>query len=150
MEYFKSFTHSNLSDLIKGTKKNLFLCLPSIHKELADAILSLSNLFRNAENEPSIHLLIDFDAQTFRQGYGDYKSVDNLIQHDIELKTLNDNRISFIISDDIGYYLFIESRSLIPADKVTINAIKIDPVSKVRLKKYFFGSAININIEDER
>jgi len=33
--------------------------------------------------------------------------------------------------------LFIESRSLIPADKETINAVRIDPVSKARLKNHF-------------
>ena len=49
----------------------------------------------------------------------------------------------------LQYYLFIESRSLIPADKETINAIKIDPVSIVRLKHYFFPDVKGSAIQDE-
>ena len=72
-----------------------------------------------------------------------------MIEGSFDVKSLKDNRISFIISDDIGYYLFIESRSLIPADKETINATKIDPVSIVRLKHYFFPDVKVLNIQDE-
>jgi len=38
---------------------------------------------------------------------------------------------------------------LIPADKETINAVRIDPVSMVRLKKFFFEDAIKMDFEDE-
>jgi hypothetical protein len=149
MEYFKSLTQQSLVDLISSTKEHLFLCLPSIHKELADAITYLDHSASFDNREVGIHLLVDFDAQTFRQGYGDYKSLEDLIQGNFEVRTLKDNRISFIISDEIGYYLFIESRSLIPADKETINAVRIDPVSIVRLKKFFFSEVIKMDFEDE-
>ena len=146
MEYFKTITQSGLSELICSTKKALYLCLPSLHSELAKAISYLAHSSSFAEKSLEIHILVDFDPQTFRQGYGDFDSVNGLIKENFKVKCLKDNRISFIISDNIGYYLFIESRSLIPADKETINAIKIDPVSIVRLKHYFFpdvnGSAI--------
>lgn len=149
MEYFKSLTQSQLIVLVQSTQKALYLCLPSMHKEMADAIAYLAYT-RDVEGiEVGIHLLIDFDAQTFRQGYGDFQSIESLITGNFEVKTLNDNRISFIISDDTAYYLFIESRSLIPADKETINAVKVDPVSMVRLKQYFFSSAEKMNFEDE-
>lgn len=149
MEYFKSLTQQSLVDLISSTTEHLFLCLPSIHKELADAITYLDYSASFDNREVRIHLLVDFDAQTFRQGYGDYKSLEDLIKGNFEVRTLKDNRISFIISDEIGYYLFIESRSLIPADKETINAVRIDPVSIVRLKKFFFSDAIEMDFEDE-
>lgn len=149
MEYFKALTQLHLIALIQSTKKALFVCMPSLHKEIADAIsyLAYSNDYYN--HNVKIHLLLDFDAQTFRQGYGDYASIEGLIRGEFEVKSLKDNRISFIISDDIGYYLFIESRSLIPADKETINAVKIDPISIVRLKKYFFSTLEKIDFEDE-
>ncbi len=149
MDYYKSLTQSDLISLVDATQNALYLCMPSIHKEVADAISYLA-YNRDFEGiDVGIHLLIDFDAQTFRQGYGDFQSIEDLIIGSFEVKTLKDNRISFIISDDIGYYLFIESRSLIPADKETINAIKIDPVSIVRLKKYFFSHAEELDFEDE-
>lgn len=149
MEYYKGLTQSELIRLIASTQKSLYLCMPSIHKEVADAISNLARTNVSKDTRDGIHLLIDFDAPTFRQGYGDYPSIDSLLKASIEVKTLKDNRISFIISDESGYYLFIESRTLIPADKETINAVKIDPVSLVRLKKFFFSSSDNSDFEDE-
>ena len=149
MEYFKSLTTTGLAELITSARKSLYLCLPSLHPEIADAIGYLEYLSSLEEESVKIHFLIDFDPQTFRQGYGDFEVVNELILEEYDVKCLKNNRISFIISDDIGYYLFIESRSLIPADKETINAIKIDPVSIVRLKHYFFPDVNSSVIQDE-
>lgn len=148
MDYFKSLKESDLIDLVKTTKSDLYVCLPSIHGELADAIITRFQSNKD-ENKINLHLLIDFDTNTFRQGYGNADAVQKLIDEGIDVKSFKDNRISFVISDSIGYYLFIESRSLIPAEKETINAIRIDPISLLRLKKYFFSSAIDIDFEDE-
>ena len=146
MEYFKSLTQNDLASLIRSTERKLFVSLPLFYGEIADAIMSIH---RDSEKKIGIHILVDFDAQTFRQGYGEIESFEQLIKEGIEIKTLNDNRISFIIVDDKGYYLFIESRSLIPADKETINAMRVDPVSIVRLKQFFFGKSIKMNYQDE-
>ena len=146
MEYFKSLTQNDLASLIRSTERKLFVSLPLFHGEIADAIMSIH---RDSEKKIGIHILVDFDAQTFRQGYGEFNSIEQLIKEGIEIKTLNDNRISFIIVDNKGYYLFIESRSMIPADKETINAVRADPVSIVRLKQFFFGKTIKKNYQDE-
>jgi hypothetical protein len=149
MEYFKSLTTTGLTELIKSTRKSLYLCLPSLHPEISDAIAELNFMENLGNGDVKINILIDFDAQTFRQGYGDFDSIEGLFMEGDDIKCLKDNRISFIISDDIGYYLFIESRSLIPADKETINAVRIDPVSKVRLKKFFFPEAEKTDFKNE-
>jgi hypothetical protein len=149
MDYFKSLTTTDIAQLITSAKKSVYLCMPSLHSEIADAIAEL-DFMENSQNENvKIQILIDFDAQTFRQGYGTYETVENLFMGNFDIKCLKDNRISFLISDDIGYYLFIESRSLIPADKQTINAVKIDHVSLVRLKKYFFPDEKGTDFKDE-
>ncbi len=149
MEYFKSFSQQDIIDLIQSTQKKLYLCLPAIHEEIDTAITYLDYSSSHEGKEIEIHILVDMDANTFRQGYGDFRSVEDLWKGGFDVRTLPDNRISFIISDEVGYYLFIESRSMIPADKATINAIRIDAVSQVRLKKYFFGSANNKDFENE-
>lgn len=148
MTYFQSLTESNLIELVNSAKSRLYICLPSIHKELADAITEKSKPSVDGK-KLKINILIDFDANTFRQGYGNSEAVQKLLEHKIDVKSFSDNRISFFISDEVGYYLFIESRSLIPADKATINAIGIDPVSLVRLKKYFFSGEDDLDYEDE-
>jgi hypothetical protein len=147
MEYFKSFTQDDMIELVLAAKKSVYICMPAIHNDIADAIIELSYPSSNDDEEVDIHILVDFDAQTFRQGYGDYTALVGLITRYFEIKSLKDNRISFIISDDVGYYLFIESRSLIPADKETINAVRIDPLQIVHLKRYFFNSSQTDNLE---
>ena len=149
MQYFTSFSTSDLVKIISSTKKFLYLCVPSIHEEIQSAITHLNHSNSDKEPKVSIHILLDFDAQTFRQGYGRFESVEKLIQDGINTKYLKTNRVSFILSDDIGYYLFIESRSLVPADKETINAVRIDPVSIVRLKKFFFPEAEDFDFNKE-
>jgi hypothetical protein len=149
MAYFKSLSQVDLISLILSTKNSLFLCVPSIHEEVASALRELLHRKGDSDNGVNIRLLVDLDGQTFRQGYGDYKSVKQICSEKIEIKSLQDNRISFIIIDDIGYYLFVESRSMIPADKATINAVLIDPISQVRLKTYFFNFPNEKDFEDE-
>jgi len=149
MNYFESISQEKLSQLIAKTDNSLFLSLPFLHREMTDAIKQLSNKKRPDGKKINIQILIDFDAQTIRQGYGELGPVRELINENFNIKSMDDNRISFIISDDIGYYLFMESRSLIPADKSTINAVKIDSVSIVRLKHYFFPSTKQEELKDE-
>jgi hypothetical protein len=138
----------DIIDLIQNTKKALFISMPALHQEIVNAIEALAEQDKENTISSNIHILLDLDAQTIRQGYGDFDAMKKIFSQGIDVRSLADNRISFIISDQIGYYLFIESRSLIPADKKTYNAIQIDPVSIVRLKKFFFTDSIAIDFED--
>lgn len=53
MEYFKLLTTTGLSDIISSTKNSLFLCLPSLHDELASAITILpTQVLVNASGIP--------------------------------------------------------------------------------------------------
>lgn len=149
MDYFKKINTLSLAEMIKSARKSLYLCLPSLHPEISQAIAELNFMQNMPEETVQIHILVDFDANTFRQGYGDYESMESLFMEGDDIKCLKDNRISFIICDNIGYYLFIESRTMIPADKETINAVRIDPISIVRLKSYFFPDIDKTDIKDE-
>jgi len=135
MTYIKSLNETDLCSLILQTRKELFLVMPLFHPAVINALNQLSD--KSADNV-SINLGMDFAPETFRQGYGEFESFDiqKLARHNTQ--NIQNNRIAFIISDDIGYFLFIESRYLIPAHKVTFNAVKIDPISIVRLKHHFF------------
>jgi hypothetical protein len=92
---------------------------------------------------------MDFAPETFRQGYGEFEAFNPKTLEHFNYQNIKDNRISFIITDNTGYFLFIESRYLIPADKVTINALSIDPISIVRLKHHFFKPAAKKELEDQ-
>lgn len=137
VEYIKSFTEEALCKFILETKESLFICSPLIQPKVLTAI---DELHFNLDGKVSIHIGVDFSPETFRQGYGEIDSYMDIWMTDYQVLNMKDNRISFIISDQVGYYLFFESRYFIPADKATMNAVKIDPVSMVRLKHQFFNS----------
>jgi len=133
MTYIKSLTEPDLCQLILQTKKELFLVMPLIQPQVLQSIHQLYN-----KKNITINLGMDFSPETFRQGYGEMEAFNPEHLKQFNCQNIQDNRIAFIISDDLGYFLFIESRYLIPADKETINAVSIDPISIVRLKHHFF------------
>lgn len=135
MEYIKSFSEEDLCNLILDTKESLFICLPLLHPKV---IQTINILQKNLNSKNSINIGLDFSPETFRQGYGEIDSYKDFSNFKYKIKNFKDNRISFIISDSTGYFLFFESRYFIPAEKATLNAVLIDPASIVRLQHYFF------------
>jgi len=141
MEYIKSLTEKDLCDFILKTKESLYICLPLLQPAVLDAIAKMPN--NNNSAKVSVNIGVDFSPETFRQGYGEIKSYEKILLCDYNVLNMKDNRISFVISDNVGFYLFFESRYFIPADKETINAVQIDPISIVRLKQHFFQKCKN-------
>lgn len=131
---FASYSENDLAQFIQTAHDEIFVCLPFIQSSIAEALIAVKNT-----HSPKTHVLIDFDAQTVRQGYGKLEAVEKLISEGVQVRNLKDIRIAFIIVDQLGYFLFIESRSLLPADKSTINAVQIDALTQVKLKKHFFN-----------
>lgn len=140
MEYIKSITEKDLCDFILKTKESLYICLPLLQPAVLGAI---AEMHYNLSAKVSVNIGVDFSPETFRQGYGEIKSYDDILLCDYNVLNMKDNRISFVISDNVGYYLFFESRYFIPAEKQTINAVQIDPISIVRLKQHFFQNCKN-------
>lgn len=146
MKYIQSFSEDSLCNLILDSKKSLHICLPLLQPNVIDAIHQLNY---NLSGEVSINIGIDFSPETFRQGYGEIKPYEEIWKSDYNIINIKDNRISFVISDDFGFFLFFESRYLIPADKETINAVAIDPTTIVRLKHYFFSAFKEDELTDQ-
>ncbi|AXJ01229.1 hypothetical protein CYPRO_1979 [Cyclonatronum proteinivorum] len=134
MDYFTSFTESGLNEFIRKTKKQLLLCLPALHKQTAQALLELNQ----RRSSPDIRLIIDFDSETLRRGHGDFESIAMLREAGIPMQTMPKNRISFIISDDTGYYLFTESRILASGETPYLNAVAIDRINLLKMMYFFF------------
>jgi len=135
MDYIKSFTEQDLCKLILETKESLYICLPLLQPEVMNAI---DQLDFEQSNTVSINIGLDFSPETFRQGYGEIESFELIERTGYNVLNFKDNRVSFVISDNIGYFLFFESRYFIPANKSTLNAVNIDPISIIRLKQHFF------------
>lgn len=145
MDYIKSLTEEEFCILILQAKESLFICLPLLHPKVVEAVNKVHN---KSNGEISVNIGLDFTPETFRQGYGEIVSYDDKWMAKYNVRQMQDNRISFIITDSVGYFLFFESRYLLPADKVTLNAVLIDPISIVRLKQHFFKAYKNSELSD--
>lgn len=124
--------YKEIIDIISKTKDNLIISLPNIYVEIADSIIEYSHKIKK------LKLLIDNSENNFRNGFGDYKDVEKLENNNIEMHEIKGNMISFIISDEKGYFLFPQSRIFSSGDDNTSNAVLMDAISIIKIKNYFF------------
>ena len=136
MKFIETLSYSKILELIFDAKTELFISLPSIDNEIAEALIERAN-------EVIIKVVIDNSEETIRNGYGDVKAIYKIINSGIEVKQCNGNFISFIISDKNGYFIFPQSRIFTEEPKGN-NAIKIDPTTIYLLINNFFIVATNL------
>lgn len=137
MDYISYLSDSDLESLILDTKAELYICMPMLNESIIDTVLKLS------EQRPdcSIKIVVDFNPDTFYKGYGDFDTINNFrnlykkLPHSIS--QLEGNRVSLIMSDDKGYYLFLQS-SYIDSKIIKYNGIKIEKTGFARIKNTLF------------
>jgi len=133
--YLSKIGFGKLNEIVFSAKKGIYFSYPSIHPEIADLFQSI--LERN--NELDIKVVIDQSEKKIRNGYGNIDAINKLIDLGVELYHVDNNLISFIIVDDIGYYLFPESR-LFEEDGKSLNAVKLTKLDILKIIKHFFSN----------
>lgn len=103
MKFIETLNYGSIVDLISQAKERICISLPGIDVELADALVRLK---ASAE----IIVLLDNSEATIRSGYGEIEGIEELRKAGIRLKECTGNFVSFIILDDIGYFVFPQSR----------------------------------------
>lgn len=109
MKLIEKIDHPKFIDEVSQATRRLYLSLPSIDNEIAEVLIRKAN-------EITVKILIDNNIHIF-QAEG--------------------NLVSFIILDDVGYFLFPQSKIFLEKAKGT-NAFKIDPVTIQLLIQQFF------------
>lgn len=132
-EQFENIDFPKFVDEVFKATEHLYLSLPSIDDEMADALI----LAKRQKPNITIKVVVDNSEESIRNGFGDIDGIEKLLKSNIQIRQSDGNLISFIISDNIGYFLFPHSRIFIDKAKGT-NAFRIDPSSILILKKYFF------------
>jgi hypothetical protein len=133
-EFISHIGFEDITDYISNTKDILIISLPNIYEELCESIIS----FKKKNNIKNTKIIIDNSEGNYRNGFGEIKAIEKLKKEGIEIYELKGNLVSFIIFDDLGYYLFPQSRIFSGEEDLTSNAVLIDPISILRLKSYFF------------
>lgn len=138
MKPIKQIDFSEFIEEILNTTSNLYLALPSIDNNIAEKLIKKGD-------KASIKILIDNSEDAIRNGFGEIEGIEKLIENNIQIYQSEGNLISFIITDDIGYFIFPQSKIFMEKAMGT-NAFKIDPVTIQLLIQHFFP---NENSSDE-
>lgn len=120
------------------TTNNLYLSLPSIDRNIAEKLIKKAD-------DVSIKVLIDNSEDVIKNGFGEIVGINKLIENNIKIYQSEGNLISFIITDNVGYFVFPQSKIFMEKAKGT-NAFKIDPVTIQLLVQHFFPKE---NISDK-
>lgn len=132
MKLIDQIDYPKFIDEVLRATHHLYLSLPSIDDEVAEVLIRKAN-------EITIKVLIDNSEESIRNGFGEITGIEKLIQNKIQIFQSEGNLVSFIISDDVGYFLFPQSKIFLEKAKGT-NAFKIDPVTIQILIQHFFPS----------
>lgn len=143
MQIIEKITFKRVVDLVFNAKKFIYLSLPGIDIVTADVLIEKLN-----KNPIKIKVLIDNSEETIRNGYGDIEGIEKLFKNNIEIYQSDGNLISFLIADDIGYFIFPQSKIFENEPKGT-NAFRLDPISMHMIINHFFENNNNNYGDDE-
>lgn len=124
-------TFSKLSSLILEAKKRVIYCSSNIHFEVSTALSEAS------KKGVEIFVIIDPSEDNYRSGFGDIKSIDLLEKYNVKIFEVKGNNISFIITDDLGYIFFPQSKIFFDEPSGP-NALKMDEFLKHKIIYHYF------------
>jgi len=133
-KFINIFDPLMLKEIISSAEERIYLSLPNIHIEFAKELIEANSKISD------IRIVIDVSENNFRNGYGDIDAIEKLRTNNIIIFESPKNRVSFIICDNKGYFIFPESR-IFAYDDVGNNAVKMDPLTQLHLVEYFFPTA---------
>ncbi len=137
--FLKRISYEEFTNIAINANDELIVSMPNLHEEFCETIMSCH------DKQVNITVIIDNREDNYRNGYGEIKSISRMKEKGIRIFNLKDNFVSFIISDKNGYYIFPQSRIFTADDTVGLNAVAINPLDILLLKKCFLG---NLNKED--
>ncbi len=133
-EIIKHIGFNELCDIIEKTRNKLIISLPNIDEALAYSIVD----FKAKNRLNDVKVITDNSEENFRNGFGEIKAIENLKENGIALYELQKNMVSFIISDNMGYYLFPQSKIFAGDENLLSNAVRINSLDLINIKNYFF------------
>ncbi len=135
MVFIDTINWHQFVNIIDAAKKSIYIVLPGIDEELAELLV----VIRKKNPQVSINVCIDNSEETIRNGYGEALGIEKLRSLNFNIYECNGNLVSFIISDDEGYFIFPQSK-IFSNDPKGPNSVKLDPVTIQLLIQIFFPS----------
>jgi hypothetical protein len=130
MDLLDKIDDNQLIELMKKSKNRVYLSLPSLYLPMTKRII-------DEVNASDIGIIVDFSEEKIRDGFGDIDSIMMLKKSRIKLRSLSNNMVSFIICDDMGYFLFPKSKYSHETEE-NINAVIMNEETVSAVIDYFF------------
>jgi hypothetical protein len=119
-------SYEKLVDILFSARERVIWATVNLFEEAAQALIEVRK-----RNIP-ITLIIDPSEDAYRNGFGDVNCIRSLEKAGCQIRQAPHNRVSFLIVDQKGYFLFIQSRVL-EVEGTGNNAVEIDPILCERL-----------------
>lgn len=131
--YLIKLGFTELNTLIWNAKKRIYYSYPSVHSDVATAIVEKLKI----EKDFDVRVIIDPAERNFRQGFGEIEALDKIRECGVKVFEVENNMISFIVVDEEGYFIFPQSR-IIEEDGKLINAVRLSKIDILKILEYFF------------
>lgn len=130
-DFIQRINIDEITELILDAKSQIVFSSASIHHEIA---ILLSEAARDGID---VTVIVDFTEGNIRNGFGEMQSIDLLEKRGVEVLELEGNLISFLIVDNIGLFLFQQSKIFI--DKASgVNAVFMDEITRLKILSFYF------------
>jgi len=130
-EFISKLDYSKILELIFNAKELIIVSAVSIHDELAIPLIEAKK--RNV----NVGVVLDVDEDNIRNGFGEITSIEKLENHGIKVDQIDGNLINFIITDDVGYFLFQQSKVFLE-DAIGPNAVLMSDIIRTKLIAYYY------------
>jgi hypothetical protein len=124
---------SKISSMITESKRQVRLILPSIHTEWVE-------LLKMAKDKGvDIKVCLNNSEKCIRDGFGDDKAIQKLIDFNIQVNETQNNRISMVSVDNSHYLYFPTSRIFESYEEEdSFNAVHVDQVTAATILSAYF------------
>jgi len=139
----QTLDHRAIVDLILEADQHLCFCAPNLFEETAQA------LSEAAKGGVNTQVILDPTEEAYRHGFGSIEAIDILQAAGVDVRQHVDSMVSFIISDDTGYFLFPESRIFDEMGSGP-NAVRMDPLMRIELISYYFPAQTSADQEERK
>lgn len=130
-ELITLLSFQKLGELIINAQKFIIYSAPSIHDDIA---IYLCDAHKKGIR---VNVILDINEESFRNGFGEMKAVEKLQKNGVEVKQIDGNLISFIITDEKGYFFFDQSKIFIDEANGP-NAVLMDSITLTKLVSFYY------------
>lgn len=130
-DFISVLKYNELIELMLSAEKLIILSAVSLHDDLAIPLIEAY------KRDVAVNVVIDIDEDNIRNGFGEISSVEKLEENGVKVDQVDGNLISFIIVDDVGYFLFQQSKQFLEDTKGP-NAVLMDDIIRTKLIAFYY------------